>query len=83
MSQPGARLPHWGALPLRPLPESEQDSMAQAVRSKRPGSPSPTPTAATNTDMISAKTRKVTGIDAMHIDASDSVMPSALSLIHI
>ena len=27
--------------------------------------------------MISAKTRKVTGIDAMHIDASDSVMPSA------
>ena len=73
--EPG--LPNWGAPSLRPLPESEQDSVSQAVRRKRPGSPSPTPTAATNPDMISAKTRKVTGIDAMHIDASDSVMPSA------
>jgi len=35
--EPG--LPHWGALPPRPIPESEQDSMSQAVRSKRPGSP--------------------------------------------
>ena len=53
----------------------------QPVGRKRPGSPTSTvtPTAATNTDsdMISVKTRKVTGIDAIHIDASDSVMPSA------
>ena len=71
------RLPHWGVLPLRPLLESEQDPMQQAVRRKRPGSLSPAPTAATRPDMIRAKTRKVTGVDATHIDTSGSVMPSA------